>query len=142
MKIAGKTKKRNFTECEVEVLVNEVEQPRNVLFGAHSTGVTNCKKACAWQHVADAVNVVASQGCTMAEIKKKWSDIKVDAKKRIAAHRQSIRAMGRGEGEPDLTPMDQKLAGIIGEPLLSGVVPEEEGDTDAGPHGPAEDSGM
>ena len=54
----------------MEVLVDEVEQCLTVLFGAHSTGVINAKKACAWQHVADAVNVVASQGRTMPEIKK------------------------------------------------------------------------
>ena len=56
---------------EVDVLVDEVEQRQTVLFGAHSTGVTNAKKTCAWQHVADAVNAVASQGRTMAEVKKK-----------------------------------------------------------------------
>ena len=61
-KTEGKTKKRNFTDCEVEVLVDEVEQCLTVLFGAHSTGVINAKKTCAWQHVADAVNAVASQG--------------------------------------------------------------------------------
>ncbi|XP_060782601.1 uncharacterized protein LOC132889793 [Neoarius graeffei] len=139
-KTEGKTKKRNFTDCEVEVLVDEVEQRRAVLFGGHSTGVTNAKKTCEWQHVADAVNSVASQGRTMAEVKEKRSNIKVDAKKRIAAHRQSVRAAGGGKGEPELTPLDRKLAGILGETLLSGVEREEEGDTDAGPHEPAQDS--
>ncbi|KAJ8253606.1 hypothetical protein COCON_G00202180 [Conger conger] len=45
-------------------------------------------------------------------------------------HRQSVCATGGGEGTPKLTPLDEKLAGIIGEPLLSGVVTEAEGDTD------------
>uniref|UniRef100_A0A3P9KZ70 Myb/SANT-like DNA-binding domain-containing protein n=1 Tax=Oryzias latipes TaxID=8090 RepID=A0A3P9KZ70_ORYLA len=61
-----KSKKRNFTQCEVEVIVGE---PRER------------------QTVADAVNAVASQPRTVAEIKKKWSDIKVEAKKRLALHR-------------------------------------------------------
>ncbi|XP_062386939.1 t-SNARE domain-containing protein 1-like [Sardina pilchardus] len=134
------TKKRNFTDCEVEVLVNEVEQRQRVLFGGHSSGITNAKKTCEWEHVAHAVNAAASQGRTIAEIKKKWSDIKVDAKKRIAAHRQSVRATGGGKGQPELTQLDEKLAGIIGETLLSGIVREEEGDTDVGPHETAEDS--
>ena len=43
-KTEGKTKKRNFTDCEVEVLVDEVEQCLTVLFGAHSMGVINAKK--------------------------------------------------------------------------------------------------
>lgn len=91
------------------------------------------RKAVEWKSVADAVNAVASQGRTRDEIKKKWSDIKVGAKKRIAAHRQSIQATGGGKGVAPLSEMDNKLAVIIGEPLVSGVVGEEEGDTDAGP---------
>ena len=44
-----KTKKRNFTDCEVEVLVNEVEQRQRVLFGGHSLGITNAKKKNIWE---------------------------------------------------------------------------------------------
>jgi len=124
-------KKRNFTNCEVEILVGEVETRQNILFGGHSIGITNAKKATEWQHVADAVNSASAQVRTVAEIKKKWSDIKVEAKKRLASHRQSACATGGGKGAPELTPpMDEKLAGIIGESLLSGVVTEAEGDTD------------
>lgn len=138
-KASGKTKKRNFTDCEVEVLIDEVAQRRVVLFGGHSTGITNAKKACEWQRVTDAVNAVASQGRTMPEIKKKWSDIKVGAKRRIAAHRQSVRATGGGRGEPQLSQQDEKICGIICEILVSGAVTEKEGDTDVAPQ---EESGM
>lgn len=126
-----RAKKRNFTQCEVEVLIGEVDTRKRVLFSGHSAGITNARKAIEWQNVADAVNQVVSEGRTVAEIKKKWSDIKVDAKKRIALHRQSVCATGGGKGTPELTPTDEKLAGIIGESLLSGVVTEAEGDTDA-----------
>ena len=34
-------------------------------------GVTNAKKALEWQHVADSVNAVASEGRSVAEVKKK-----------------------------------------------------------------------
>ncbi len=51
-----RAKKRNFTQCEVEVLIDEVEQRKSVLFGGHGTGITNAKKAAEWQRVADAVN--------------------------------------------------------------------------------------
>ncbi len=54
-----KSKKRNFTQCEVEVIVGEVEKRRKMLFGGHSVGITNAKKALEWQKVADAVNAVA-----------------------------------------------------------------------------------
>ena len=69
-----KAKKRNFTQCEVKVLVGEVEKRTAVLFGGHSVGsdwVTNAKKALEWQHVADNVNAVASEGRSVAELKTK-----------------------------------------------------------------------
>lgn len=68
-----------------------------MLFGGHSVGITNAKKALEWQKVADAVNAVASQPRTVAEIKKKWSDIKVEAKKRLVIN--SIREVAKELGE-------------------------------------------
>ena len=73
-----KTKKRNFTQCEEEIIVGEVEKRRKMLSGGHRVGITNAIKALEWQKVADAVNAAASQPRAAAEIKKKWSDIKVD----------------------------------------------------------------
>lgn len=87
-------------------------------------GITNAKKALQWQNVAGAVNAAASEGRTVAEIKKKWSDTKVDAKKRLALHHASVSAMCGGQGTPELTPLDERLAAIIGESLLSEVVTE------------------
>ena len=119
-------KKRNFTQCKVEVLVSEVDTRKKVLFGGLAEGIANAKKAAEWQHVADAVNNVASEGRTVADIKKKWSDIKVEAKKRIAPHSKSVCVTGGGKGTPELTPTEEKPAGI-GESLLSGVVTEAKG---------------
>ena len=96
-----------------------------MLFGGHSVGITNAKKALEWQKVADAVNAAASQPRTVAEIKKKWSDIKVDAKKRLALHRQSVSATGGGKGTSELTPLDERLAAIIGESLLRIIIEDE-----------------
>ena len=109
-KAERKAKKRNFTQCEVEVLVGEVEKRKAVLFGGYSAGVANAKKAQEWQHVADNVNAVTSEGRSVAEVKKKWCDIKVDAKKHLASHRQSTCATDGGTGQPELTLLDEKLA--------------------------------
>ncbi|KAL6458768.1 hypothetical protein MHYP_G00322420 [Metynnis hypsauchen] len=37
-------KKRNFTECEVETLLNEVEARKKCLFGTLSSGITAKRK--------------------------------------------------------------------------------------------------
>ncbi len=54
----------------------------------------------------------------------------MDTKKHLAV---------QGKATPELTPLDEKLAGIIGESLFSVVVTEAEGHTDV--HDPPDDSG-
>ncbi len=92
-------KKKNFTEGELEALLAEVEAPKNVLFGMLSSGISNKRKRSEWESVCEAVNAVGSEKRTQAEVKKKWSDIKVDIKRRMAAHRQSVAKTGGGTGE-------------------------------------------
>ena len=121
-----KGKKRNFTE--IEVLVGEVEARKNILFGGLSAGISNKCKIVEWQHVTAAVNAVSSVPPIMAEIKKKWSDLKVVAKKRIAEHRRTITATGGGKGTAELTPLEEKIHGILGATVISGVLPACEGD--------------
>ena len=65
-----KAKKINFIQCEMKVLVGEVEARKNILFGGHSVGITNAKKALESQHMADAVNAAGSEGQAFSEIKK------------------------------------------------------------------------
>ncbi|XP_034564486.1 nuclear apoptosis-inducing factor 1-like [Notolabrus celidotus] len=125
-----RTKKRNFSESEIETLVGEVESRKNVLFGSHGTGVTNKKKCSEWQQVAAAVNTVSGTERTVPELKKKWSDLKVEAKRRIATHRQSVTATGGGTGTPELTPLEDRMASILGVASVCGIVSEREGDTD------------
>lgn len=55
----------------MEILAGEVEKRKEMLFGGHRMDMdTNAKKAEEWQHVADAVNTVASEGRTVAKKKK------------------------------------------------------------------------
>ena len=74
-------KKAQFSNSEVEMLLNEVDHRKSILFGSLSTGVTNKKEQLSWQFVAAAVNEVSSTPRSVSEVKNKWSDIKVDAKK-------------------------------------------------------------
>ncbi len=72
----------------------------------------------------------SSESRTIPEIKKRWSDIKVDTNKCVAACWQSEGATGGVQGTVKLTPLDDCLASIIGNCLVSGVVPQREVDTD------------
>ncbi|KAL6469111.1 hypothetical protein MHYP_G00226350 [Metynnis hypsauchen] len=92
-------KKRNFTECEVETLLNEVEARKKCLFGTLSSGITAKRKRSEWDSVCEAVNAVGSE------------------------HRG-------GAGDIELTPFDQRVAGIVGDAALTGVVDPNVGDSD------------
>ena len=48
------------------------------------------RKLAEWKTVARAVNAVGSENRTMAESKKKWSDVKFKSKKRVKAHGNSM----------------------------------------------------
>nr|XP_008279744.1 PREDICTED: nuclear apoptosis-inducing factor 1-like [Stegastes partitus] len=107
--MSKKGKKRNFTECELETLVNERSE---------------------WESVCEAVNAVGSEQRTLTEVKKKWSDIKVDVKTRTIVQRQSVAKTGGGRGMDKLTPFEQRVAAIVGDTALTGVVRANVGDSD------------
>ncbi|KAL7383453.1 hypothetical protein ABVT39_011126 [Epinephelus coioides] len=134
--MATRAKKRNFTDTEIEVLVGEVETNQKILFGTLNAGVTNQRKNAAWEKVTTAVNSVRSEERSLLEVKKKWFDIKIRAKKRVTAHRHEISATGGGQATTtQLSPMDTRIASIIGDTALCGIIPD--GDTDTLPTQPA-----
>ncbi|XP_061598952.1 uncharacterized protein LOC133461605 [Cololabis saira] len=57
-------------------------------------------------------------------------NLQVEAKRRVAQHRQSVSATGGGQCTPEPTPLDTKIASILGTASVCGVVSEREGDTD------------
>uniref|UniRef100_A0AAQ5WZK1 Myb/SANT-like DNA-binding domain-containing protein n=1 Tax=Amphiprion ocellaris TaxID=80972 RepID=A0AAQ5WZK1_AMPOC len=126
--VMAEKRKGNFSETKTEVLVDEVKARKSILFGGHSSGITNKRKGTEWQHVVTSVNSVSSTERTVAEVKKKWSDLKVEAKKRVTC--QSVSATGGDRGKPEPTPLDSRIASILGTASGCGIVSEKEGDTD------------
>ncbi len=124
-----KTKKKNFNDNEREVLLSEVEARKYVLFKSVSTGVTGTGKKEAWDAVTQAVNVVSPEIRTVAEVKKKWFDMKFEAKRRISVQ-QRKKDTGGGQGPPDLSAFDERMAAIIGQSSLSGIIERSEGESD------------
>ena len=57
--------------CEVEVLISEVEARNNILFGSLSSGISTKTKNQAWEKVAKSINEVGAESRTVADIKKK-----------------------------------------------------------------------
>lgn len=69
-----------------------------------------------------AVNEVSATGWSVPEVRKKWSDLKVEAKKRLPS------ATGGGMGTPEPRPLDTKIASILGEASVCGIVSKKERD--------------
>lgn len=64
-------------KCEIQVLQTDVEARRNVLFGDLSSRISNKCKMIDWRSITNAANAKGLELRTTADIKKKWSDIKV-----------------------------------------------------------------
>ena len=97
-------------------------------FGNLSGGVMPKSKYLAWQGVTQAVNEVEGHQRTLPEVKKKWADLKLHSKKRIAQHMSKLRETGGGGATSTLSPENERLCSIIGEDAVKGV--HEEVDTD------------
>ncbi|XP_039608474.1 nuclear apoptosis-inducing factor 1-like [Polypterus senegalus] len=114
----------------MEVLLAEIEARKNVLFGNLGSGISNKTKVMEWHSVAAAVKSAGAEDRTVSQLKKKWSDIKVAVKRRVAAHRLHVSSTGEDTELPELTPFEQRVAAIIDDTLIVGILPAGEGDSD------------
>ncbi|XP_059209967.1 t-SNARE domain-containing protein 1-like [Centropristis striata] len=74
------TKKRNFSEAEIETLTSHVQQHKVILFGSLKSGIKGSRKNEVWKEITAAVNSVAADTRTPSEVKKKWSNLKLATK--------------------------------------------------------------
>ena len=53
-------KKKNYSENEVQALLNGVEKKKRIIFASTTAGIHNPDKAGAWKVIAQQVNAVSS----------------------------------------------------------------------------------
>ena len=63
-------------------MLQGLESKCGILFSSVNEGYKPSQKNEAWEDITREVNVVSGQGRTSAEVKKKWADVKSEAKKR------------------------------------------------------------
>lgn len=69
MDLSNKTRKRNFTYDETEILTSEVSKKSRVLFGKFQTGAcTAAMKGRAWEEIAATVSAVGTSKRTTDEV--------------------------------------------------------------------------
>ncbi|XP_017283811.1 nuclear apoptosis-inducing factor 1 isoform X2 [Kryptolebias marmoratus] len=82
-----KKRKARFSFSEVHVLLDEVRKNRMVVVGKFNRGVPTDTKKRIWAEITARVNEIGECQREVIEVIKKWSDLKCDTKRKVAAMR-------------------------------------------------------
>ncbi|KAG7156528.1 myb/SANT-like DNA-binding domain-containing protein 4 isoform X2 [Homarus americanus] len=99
-KMEGPTAKRrrpNFCEEEVHAMLREIAKRKKMILGKLDSRNTVTLKNHAWEEVLKAVNAVARIPRSVAEVRRKFSDLRVSVKKKAA---QDKKYPGGTGGDP------------------------------------------
>uniref|UniRef100_A0A8C5E2E0 Myb/SANT-like DNA-binding domain-containing protein 4 n=1 Tax=Gouania willdenowi TaxID=441366 RepID=A0A8C5E2E0_GOUWI len=80
-------RKARFTFSEVHILLDEVRRHRKVVVGKYNRGVATDIKKQTWATITARVNEIGECQREVMEVIKKWSDLKCDTKRKVAALR-------------------------------------------------------
>ncbi|XP_078128249.1 nuclear apoptosis-inducing factor 1 [Sander vitreus] len=130
MASVAKKRKMNFSEREVEIIVEEIEKQKHTLVNHFNAGVTHMAKNNAWVDILKKVNAVTTCPRELPEVKKKWSDMKTEVRRKVAQARAAIEGIS-ADCTPVpviLTAMQQRICNLLGEATIISL---PAGDSDA-----------
>lgn len=130
MASAAKKRKMNFSEREVEIIVEEIEKQKHTLVNHFNAGVTHMAKNNAWVEILKKVNAVTTCPRELPEVKKKWSDMKTEVRRKVAQARAAIEGTSADSTPVPviLTAMQQRICNLLGEATIISL---PAGDSDA-----------
>uniref|UniRef100_A0A8C1QKR7 Nuclear apoptosis inducing factor 1 n=1 Tax=Cyprinus carpio TaxID=7962 RepID=A0A8C1QKR7_CYPCA len=115
----AKKRKTNFSEREVEIIVEEMEKQKHILVNHFNAGVTHIAKNSAWTEILKRVNAVSTCQRELAEVKKKWSDLKTEVRRKVAQARAAMEGTGDCSSVPViLSSMQQRICNLLGEATI------------------------
>lgn len=115
----AKKRKMNFSEREVEIIVEEMEKQKHILVNHFNAGVTHIAKNNAWIEILKRVNAVTTCQRELAEVKKKWSDLKTEVRRKVAQARAAMEGNADCTSVPViLTSMQQRICNLLGEATI------------------------
>lgn len=125
----AKKRKMNFSEREVEIIVEEMEKQKHILVNHFNAGVTHMTKNNAWMEILKRVNAVTNCQRELAEVKKKWSDLKTEVRRKVAQARAAMEGTGDCSTVPViLTAMQQRICNLLGEATIISLPAGEPGE--------------
>ncbi|XP_074660508.1 nuclear apoptosis-inducing factor 1-like [Tubulanus polymorphus] len=92
----------NYTTDETNLLVKLVNDNNAILSGAFSNTITAKRKREIWEEICSKVNAIGVARRTVDEIKKKWKNIKGEAKKKFVKQNNLISKTGGGPPPSEL----------------------------------------
>ncbi|XP_069085130.1 myosin-binding protein C, slow-type isoform X10 [Pleurodeles waltl] len=106
--------KPNFTDEELEILVDNIANFGPKLFGTPSTEANMAEKDKIWADIQAKINAVGGNNRSVAEVKKAWNDLKKRTKKKLA-HNKSQALVKNGETPTilPLTPIEKRVEAIL-----------------------------
>ncbi|XP_062595306.1 myb/SANT-like DNA-binding domain-containing protein 4 [Saccostrea cucullata] len=119
----SKKRNPNFSSAEIQVLLDEVERNKEVIFCKLSNIVTNAAKKRAWESICEKINSCnsSSHTRTVEEIRKKWSSYTSDAKKKASQQRRESAKTGGGPPPIELDALQDRVVGIIENLPIDGI---------------------
>lgn len=116
----AKKRKMNFSEREVEIIVEEIEKQKHTLVNHFNAGVTHMAKNGAWLDILKKVNAVTTCPRELPEVKKKWSDMKTEVRRKVAQARAAIEGTATDCTPVPviLTAMQQRICNLLGEATI------------------------
>lgn len=119
----SKKRSPNFTSQEIQILTDEVEKNKSLLFSRLTNTATNSAKKRGWEAVCSKMNAVNDTDHlrTVEEIRKKWTCYVSSTKKKLAENKRESRRTGGGPPPNAVSSVEEKVAGIIGKTPINGI---------------------
>ena len=89
-------RKTNWSDSEITVLTEKVEEYLDLIRSKFSNNVTNAKKNAAWLEITEAINAVGVAHLTVQEVRDKWKNLTSTAKKEFSDFGKEQRKTGGG----------------------------------------------
>ncbi|XP_078521787.1 uncharacterized protein LOC144791029 [Lissotriton helveticus] len=121
----GPSRKRKvkFSDKELEILIEEVTDRHEQLFGKLSHKVPDAVKRNMWLNIQSKVNAVGVAHREICNLQKRWYDLRSRAKEKIAERIKSANRTGGGPPkDTPTTPLDDLVEGTLLTEAVVGVI--------------------
>ncbi|XP_078497258.1 t-SNARE domain-containing protein 1-like [Lissotriton helveticus] len=115
-------RKIKFSPAELQVLVEEVVKHHTQIFGKQSLHVAESVKRNTWLDIQSKVNAIGVINRDIDDLKKRWYDLRIITKKKLAAQRKEAGATGGGKNRaPRLTDLEELVESTLEPESIHGI---------------------